>query len=161
MKKDEYFFEYPDFNNIKEIVYYVAQKYSSHTAFILKNKKGKETNYIYKTFTDFLEDTNNFGAGLFGAGLNDKKIAIIGKNRYEWILSFTTTLLGNMVVIPLDKGLTEIEIENSINKSTPDVIIFDESVKETIENIKKIIKHKYRNIFVWIKRKNINTYMIF
>lgn len=136
MKKDEYFFEYPDFNNIKEIVYYVAQKYSSHTAFILKDKKGKEINYIYKTFTDFLEDINNLGTGFLNLGLKDKKIAVIGKNRYEWVLSFTTTLLGNMVVIPLDKGLTEIEIENSINKSKPDVIIFDESVKEVIESIK-------------------------
>ncbi len=137
MKKDEYFFEYPDFNNVKEIVYYVAEKYSNNTAFILKNKIGKETNYIYKTFVDFLEDINNLGTGLFNSGLKDKKIAIIGKNRYEWVLSFTTVLLGNMVVIPLDKGLTEIEIENSINKSKPDVIIFDDTTKEMISNIEK------------------------
>lgn len=136
MKKDEYFFEYPDFNNVKEIVYYVAEKYPNNTAFILKNKIGKETNYIYKTFVDFLDDVNNLGTGLFNLGLKDKKIAIIGKNRYEWVLSFTTVLLGNMVVIPLDKGLTEIEIENSINKSMPDVIIFDETAKEMITNIK-------------------------
>lgn len=137
MKKDEIFFEYPDFNNIKEMVYYTVKKYPTNTAFILKNKVGKDVNYIYKTFTDVLEDVNNLGTGLFNLGLKDKKIAIIGKNRYEWALSFTTVLLGNMVVIPLDKGLTEIEIENSINKAMPDVIIFDETVKEMITNIKE------------------------
>lgn len=137
MKKDEIFFEYPDFNNIKEMVYYTVKKYPTNTAFILKNKVGKDVNYIYKTFTDVLEDVNNLGTGLFNLGLKDKKIAIIGKNRYEWALSFTTVLLGNMVVIPLDKGLTEIEIENSINKAMPDVIIFDETVKEMIINIKE------------------------
>lgn len=142
MKKDEYFFEYPDFNNVKEIVYYIVKKYPNNTAFILKNKKGKEVNYIYKTFVDFLEDINNFGTGLFNLGLKDKKIAVIGKNKYEWVLSFTTTLLGNMVVIPLDKGLTEIEIENSINESTPDVIIFDQSTREMINNIKQNNKTK-------------------
>ena len=137
MKKDEYFFEYPDFNNVKEIVYHVVEKYPKNTAFILKDKKGKEVNYIYKTFVDFLEDVNNLGTGLYNLGLKDKRIAVIGKNKYEWVLSFTTTLLGNMVVIPLDKGLTEIEIENSINKSSPDVIIFDETTKEMINNIRK------------------------
>lgn len=142
MKKDEYFFEYPDFNNVKEIVYYIVKKYPNNTAFILKNKKGKEVNYIYKTFVDFLEDINNFGTGLFNLGLKDKKMAVIGKNKYEWVLSFTTTLLGNMVVIPLDKGLTEIEIENSINESTPDVIIFDQSTREMINNIKQNNKTK-------------------
>ncbi len=142
MKKDEYFFEYPDFSNVKEIVYHVVEKYPNNTAFILKDKKGKEVNYIYKTFVDFLEDINNLGAGLYNLGIKDKRIAIIGKNKYEWVLSFTTTLLGNMVVIPLDKGLTETEIENSINKSSPDVIIFDETVKEMISNIHKNNKTK-------------------
>lgn len=142
MKKDEYFFEYPDFSNVKEIVYHVVEKYPNNTAFILKEKKGKEVNYIYKTFVDFLEDINNLGAGLYNLGIKDKRIAIIGKNKYEWVLSFTTTLLGNMVVIPLDKGLTETEIENSINKSSPDVIIFDETVKEMISNIHKNNKTK-------------------
>ncbi len=136
MKKDEYFFEYPDFNNVKDIVYDVVKKYPNNTAFILKNKIGKDINYQYKTFTDFLEDINNLGTGLYELGLKDKRIAIIGKNRYEWVLSFTTILLGNMVVIPLDKGLTEIEIENSIKKSKADVIIFDDSTEETITNIK-------------------------
>ena len=117
MKKDEYFFEYPDFNNVKDIVYDVVKKYPNNTAFILKNKIGKDINYEYKTFTDFLKDINNLGTGLYELGLKDKRIAIIGKNRYEWVLSFTTILLGNMVVIPLYKGLTEIEIENSIKKS--------------------------------------------
>ena len=142
MKKDEYFFEYPDFSNVKEIVYHVVEKYPNNTDFILKDKKGKEVNYIYKTFVDFLEDINNLGAGLYNLGIKDKRIAIIGKNKYEWVLSFTTTLLGNMVVIPLDKGLTETEIENSINKSSPDVIIFDETVKEMISNIHKNNKTK-------------------
>lgn len=137
MKKDEYFFEYPDFNNVKEIVYDVVKKYPENTAFILKEKTGKNVNYIYKTFVDFLEDVNNFGTGLFNLGFKDKKIAIIGKNRYEWVLSFTTVLLGNMVVIPLDKGLTEVEVENSIAKSRPDILIFDNSTKEMISNIKK------------------------
>ena len=39
MKKDEYFFEYPDFENIKQIVYDVVKKYPNNKAFIVKNKE--------------------------------------------------------------------------------------------------------------------------
>jgi len=31
-KRDEYFFEYPDFNNVKEIVYDSVNKYPDNTA---------------------------------------------------------------------------------------------------------------------------------
>lgn len=135
-KRDEYFFEYPDFNNIKEIVYDSVGKYANNTAFILKNKINNETTYTNKTFADFLEDVNNFGSGLYNLNMQNKRIAIISKNRYEWAVSFTAVLLGNMVAVPLDKGLTEIEIENSIKRTNPEAIIFDNGMEEVISKIK-------------------------
>lgn len=135
-KRDEYFFEYPDFNNVKEIVYDSVRKYANNTAFILKNKINNEITYTNKTFTDFLEDVNNFGAGLYNLNMQNKRIAIISKNRYEWAVSFTAILLGNMVAVPLDKGLTEIEIENSIKRTNPEAIIFDNGMEEVISKIK-------------------------
>ncbi len=138
MKKDECFFEYSNFNNVKEIVYDVVKKYPNNKAFIIKNKEEKKVTYRNVTFTELLEDVNNFGAGLYKLGLKNKKIAIISKNRYEWVLSYITILLGNMVAIPLDKGLTEIEIENSIERSHPDALIFDNAMIDNIRETKKV-----------------------
>lgn len=137
MKKDEYFFDYPDFNNIKEIIYDVVKKYPDNKAFIIKEKKEKEVTYKNITFTELLEDANNLGTGLYNLGMKNKKIAIISKNRYEWILSYISILLGNMVAIPLDKGLTEVEIENSIIRSEADAIIFDNDMASMISNIRE------------------------
>ena len=136
MKKDEYFFDYPDFNNIKEIIYDVVKKYPKNTAFIVKEKKEKDIKYKNITFTELLEDVNNLGTGLYNLGMKDKKIAIISKNRYEWALSYISILLGNMVAVPLDKGLTPIEIENSILRSEADAIIFDNAMADIISNIR-------------------------
>lgn len=141
-KKDEYFFEYPDFHNVKDIIYDSVKKYSDNTAFILKDKIGNETKYTNITFRELLENINNFGAGLFSLGLKDKKIAIISKNRYEWALSFMTILCGDMIAIPLDKGLTEVEIENSIKRTNPDAIIFDNGMKDVVNNIKPKVNIK-------------------
>ena len=136
-KSNDYLFEYPDFNNVKEIVYDAVNKHPDNTAFIIKNKINNEIKYTNITFKELLEDVNNLGTALYNLGLQNKKIAIISKNRYEWALSFISILLGNMVAVPLDKGLTEIEIENSIRRTNPDAIIFDNAMEEIISKVSK------------------------
>ena len=90
MKSEETFFKYPDFNNIKEIIYNSAKEYSNNVAFIKKeqiNKKeknGKEVKYKDITYKKLLEEANNLGTGLYNLGLKGKKVAIISKNRYEY-----------------------------------------------------------------------------
>lgn len=137
MKKDEIFFDYPDFNNVKEVIYDVVEKYPENTAFTIKNKKDKEVTYKNITFTKLLEEVNNLGTGLYDLGMKDKRIAIISKNRYEWALSYITILLGNMVAVPLDRGLTEVEIENCLVRSKADAIIFDNDMADMISKVKE------------------------
>ena len=135
MKNTEYFYEYPRYNNIKEMMIETVEKYAENNAFILKKKINEKIEYINITYKDFLDKVNAFGAGLFKLGLNGKKIAIIGKNRYEWILSYVSILLGNMIAVPLDKGLTDIEIENSLVQSKVDCVIFEENYYNVINKL--------------------------
>ena len=68
-------------------------------------------------------------------GYKGKNIAIIGKNRYEWILSYVSVINGVGTVVPLDKGLPEDEIEMSIKRAKAEVIFCEESYLGTIKNI--------------------------
>lgn len=129
-------FEVKEFNNIKEIIYDSAKKYSEKTAFIIKTKKGKEVNYINITYTKFLEDINKLGTGLYSLGLQNSRVAIIGKNRYEWILAHLSNLLGGIVSIPLDKDLQLEELENSLIRSKAKAVIFDTKLIGKIQEIK-------------------------
>ena len=135
MKNTEYFYEYPRYNNIKEMMIETVEKYAENNAFILKKKINEKIEYINITYKDFLDKVNAFGAGLFKLGLKGKKVAIIGKNRYEWILSYVSILLGNMIAVPLDKGLTDIEIENSLVQSKVDCVIFEENYYNVINKL--------------------------
>ena len=135
MKNTEYFYEYPRYNNIKEMMIETVEKYAENNAFILKKKINEKIEYINITYKDFLDKVNAFGAGLFKLGLKGKKVAIIGKNRYEWILSYISILLGNMIAVPLDKGLTDIEIENSLVQSKVDCVIFEENYYNVINKL--------------------------
>ena len=136
MKKDETFFEYPNFTNVKDIIYYSVDKYRENRAFIIKEKVGEEVKYKNISYGDFLEEVNSLGTGLFRLGLKGKRIGIIAKNRYEWVLSYVACLLGGMIAVPLDKGLTDLEIENSILRSKIDAIIFEDKLLAIIEEIR-------------------------
>ena len=125
-----------EFENIKEIIYYSAEKYANNIAFIVKYQEGKNKTYKNITYKALLEEINSFGTKLYEMGLKNKRIAIVGRNRYEWALTHLTNLLGGMISIPLDKDLQVDELENSLIRSKADAIVFDEKYIGKIEEIK-------------------------
>jgi len=126
-----------DYKDIKEIIYNSSKKYASNIAFRIKEKLGKDIKYKDVTYEQMLQDVNNFGAGMYIKGLKDKRIAIIGKNRYEWVLTYVANLLGGMVSVPLDKELQYEELESSLIRSKAECIVFDAKLKDAIQEIKK------------------------
>ncbi len=135
--REETFFEYPVFDNIKQVIYHSIDKYPNNIAFKIKEKTESDVKYIDITYTDFINEVNNLGTGLFKLGLKGKRVAILSKNRYEWPLSYVTLLLGGIVAVPLDKALTDIEIENSIIRSKVDAIIYEEKYVDIVNKVKE------------------------
>lgn len=137
MKPKNMLYAAKEFNNIKEIIYNSAEKFSNQIAFVIKHQANKKITYENITYKKLLEDINSFGTALYKMGLNGKRIAIIGKNRYEWVISHLANLLGGIVSVPLDKDLQYEELENSIIRSKADCIIFDEKLTDKIEKIRE------------------------
>ncbi len=126
-----------EFQNIKEIIYNSSKKYAENIAFIIKHQEGKNKTYENITYKTLLEHINQLGTKLYAMGLKGKRIAVIGRNRYEWALGHLTNLLGGMVSVPLDKDLQVDELESSLIRSKADSIFFDEKYIDKIEEIKK------------------------
>ena len=142
--KNQKIFNAKEFKNIKEIIYDSAKLYSERTAYVIKHKNKKEVSYENVTYKRLLEDVNNFGTALFDMGFKKKRIAIIGKNRYEWALAHLTNMLGGCVSVPLDKDLQFEEFETSLIRSKAECIVFDEkhldAINKVIENGKTTLK---------------------
>lgn len=136
MERERYF-EATEFENIKEIIYNSAEKYGENTAFILKHKNDKDVEYENISYKRLLEEVNYLGTKLFDLGCKNKRIAIVGRNRYEWVLAHLANLLGGIVSVPLDKELQVDELENCLERSKADVVVFDEKYIENIEEIKR------------------------
>ena len=137
MKAYRKLYDAEKFDTIRDYINSAIKKYPNNNAFIIKNKNGKEVSYTNVTYTMFGNDLKAFGTSLINRGLEDKKIAIIGKNRYEWILSFVSTLCGVGITVPLDKGLPAQEIELSLNRAKVDAVIFEDEYSEIMKDIQK------------------------
>jgi len=136
MKKEK-ILDIKEFKDIKGILYNSAKKFANNIAFTIKEKNHKEVKYKEVTYKKLLEDVNNLGTGLYKKGLKNKRVAIIGKNRYEWVLTYLANLLGNIVSVPLDKDLQYEELETSLIRSKAECIVFDPKQIEKIQEIKK------------------------
>lgn len=122
------------FDTVKGYVYNAIEKYPDNNAFIIKEKKGV---YKYITYKQLGEEIEKLGTGLLSLGLENKRIAIIGKNNYKWFLSYLSVFCGVGITVPLDKGLQENEILMSLQRSKADAIVFEKTYLEIIEKLNK------------------------
>ena len=143
MKTYNKLYEMKEFKNIKEIIDNSAKLYSNNNAFIIKEKNGKKVNYKNITYKEFKEQINYLGTSLINLGLKGKRVAIIGKNRYEWALTYFAVLCGVGITVPLDKGLREEELISCLVRSKADCIVFE---KEYLDIMK--IAQKDKNVKV-------------
>ena len=117
------------FDNFKEMINQSAEKYGERIAYI---QDGKEI-----TFKKFKEDIDSLGTALIEMGLKDKRIAVIGENRYEWELSYLAISAGTGIVVPLDKLLPDNEIESLILRSEVEAIFYTDKYKECMTRLQK------------------------
>ena len=126
-----------EIKNFKELVKRSAEKYPNNVAYKFKTNFGKSNQKIVeKTYLQIKEEVECLSTALLNMGLENKKIAVIGNNRYEWCVSYLAITTGNMVVVPLDKLLPEQEIKSLIERSNVDAVIFEDKYNEVFENIR-------------------------
>lgn len=124
-------------NDYRELLKMVKEKYSKNIAYkYKKDYTAKEPEYIEVTYEKYVEDVKALSTGLLSLEKEGKKVALIGKNSYEWCTAYMAVTTGNMVVVPLDKALPDTEIETLVNRSEADVVFFDKKYIDVMRNLK-------------------------
>ena len=122
--------------NLRALLRCSAREFAGDDAFIIKTKKGKEFSYEHISFADFYKRANLLGTALMLRGMQGKRVAIIGKNREEWMESYFAVLGGLGICVPLDKGLPYEELKSSLTRSQADVLIFDTAHEDFVRRLK-------------------------
>lgn len=116
--------------SIRELIETSVSEFSGNSAFLVKDDKGNIVPISYKRFFEEIKALSTY---LCSLGLEYKKIAVIGKNSYDWALSYMAVTCGTGVIVPIDKELKAPEINNILNLSGTDAVIYAKEMEEKID----------------------------
>ena len=140
--------------DFRELVNRYSTLYSEQIAFEYKETPNSKE-HIKITYAQFADDIKSLGTALLNMGLSEKKVAIIGPNRYEWCTSYLAITTSNMTVVPLDRALPDNEIEDLIIRSKAEAVIFD---KKYADVFSKLANEKKSNLSLYICMDNLENF---
>ncbi len=124
------------FDNIKDIILNSGKLYGEKAAFIIKVGGVKSKTYITKTYNDLINDVYSFGTALFSMGLDGARVAVAGRNSYQWMVAYLANLFCKNIVVPLDKELQTAELEDSLVRSEAVALCYDSKYESKISEIR-------------------------
>ena len=131
----EKYYKVHSVTDLKDLLYKSASMYENRNAFEVKDENDKIVGISYAKFK---KDVVNLGTALLTYGLKGKSIVVMGKNSYEWLVSYlAATIVG--IVVPVDKELLSNDVINFINASETKAFIGDNKYVELISKEKNKI----------------------
>lgn len=106
------------------------------------------------TYSQFARDIRAFSEKMLAIDVT--RIAVIGNNRYEWCITYLGVTTAGKVIVPLDKALTDTEIEKLLKRSGVEAVVYDEKYEKAIkEAISQGCNIKYKICMDNINGENV------
>ena len=115
-----------EISNFRELVKRY-EEYGENIAFKFK----KNGNLEEITYKKFVEDIKKVAEKVISSDV--KRVAVIGNNRYEWCTTYLGVTTAGRIIVPLDKALTDKEIEKLLKRSGADAIVYDEKYENAVD----------------------------
>ena len=129
--------------DLKDMLNKTRELYGDKPGYKIKIEKGKYKIYTHNEIRDMID---YLGTALISLGLKNKRIAVIGENRYEWELAYLSVVCGTGTIVPLDKSLPPNELEELIERSEIEAIFYSKKYEDIIEKIKYNDKNKLKHL---------------
>ena len=145
-------------NDFRELLENSKELYGEKVAYKYKKyHTATEPKYIEKTYKQTVADIKALSTALLNMGLQGKKIVIIGRNRYEWCVSYLAVTTGDMVIVPLDNALPDNEIEPLVRRSEAEAVIYDDSYMEVMLGLRRRNDNNVKFLICMDKTKQKQT----
>ena len=116
--------------DLRELMNGCAERYGDRAAYLVKDRPGGKYQPI--SYRQMRKDVTALGTALLSLGLGGEKIALIGENRYEWIVAYMATVCGVGVIVPIDRELVAEEIAHLLERSGSAAIIYSGKLESTV-----------------------------
>lgn len=129
MKKDKALREKKEFASVREMVEYIGEAFSGKVAYRYRVKP-HDKEAVKVTYDRLRDHVRSLSSEIIARGMAGKKIALIGKHSYQWILSYYSVLATGSVLVPLDKDWGAEELSVTVESGECDYVWCDTDIGE-------------------------------
>jgi len=120
-------------SHLREMIESCAVEFKNNVAFKIKKRdENKKVYYDDVTYERLANEVEYLSRAFMKMGIAGKRIAVIGKNSYEWMLVFLAAISSGSVIVPLDRGLLDYEIEDQLKRSEAVALFYGAEFKDRV-----------------------------
>lgn len=119
--------------DLKDMLKKTGEIHGDKIAYKVRIEENKYKEITHKKVREMIDA---LGTALIDMGLKNKRVAVIGENRYEWEIAYLSIVCGTGIVVPLDKSLPENELKDLIERSEVEAIFYTEKYEEILKRAK-------------------------
>lgn len=123
------------YETFEQFLSFVKSKYGDKVLFRTKRRKSEET----VTYNQFYDDVQKLALHFSKTFGSCNKIAVIGENSYEWVLTYFAVVCSNNIIVPLDKELFAPDIAELLKECECRTLIYSEDYDDIADDIGCII----------------------
>lgn len=119
----------PNLTNFRQLVDTNADAYPQDIAFQFQRNR----QLVSITYQKFRDDIQTLSSYFYQQGLSRSKIAVLGENSYEWILTYFSAVMSNNIIIPIDKELPNDDIAYLLDFSSAELLVYADSYADVAD----------------------------
>lgn len=143
----DFVYNVKEFKSIREMLETNCAEYPERPAFLFR----EDGISVEISYSRLIDDVKAVATCLCRMGLGGKHIAVTGKNSYYWAVTYLAVVCGVGVIVPIDKDLSEKEIDFILEHSEADAVMISPELSEKFEgcanNVKKLYMSDIREMF--------------
>ena len=121
------------YKDLREVLSKIEKQFKDEVGFLFKVKG----DIVSIKYSQFVKDVKSLGEYFLSLGLKNNRIAFISPNRYEWEVTYMATACSDLICVPLDRSLPEIEFKTLLIRSDAEVLVYDKKYSEYVDKFKE------------------------
>lgn len=127
--KNKFVYDVKAIRSFREMLENVVEEFSERTAILFTDS---EKNLEKKTYGELYRDVRAFATYLNKKGLENKKVAVIGKNSYSWMVTYLAVTCGVGIIVPIDKELKSEDVGYILKAADVSALVYASEIAETV-----------------------------
>ena len=124
------YYEIDAVTDLREMLANWQGKFNDRIAFRYSNDGQTIIEVTYETF---INDVEALGTVFIDLGYQGKKIALIGDNSYQWVLTYLAAVNSGCIIVPMDRDLGSDELRYILDNCGAGILVHTSKYAKTID----------------------------